>query len=538
MNENDFSKEFNIGNNRTTIVTLMEGGAPHILECNDSENLLQMLRRHKIYMNAACGGRGTCGKCKVQVVAGDIDISSSDRATFSQEQLQKGFRLACTAYPRSDCTINLIADPEDDFEVVAEHSLVKITSAENNRLEKECVPKYGIAIDIGTTTLAVSLINRIDRNTIFTYTAVNRQRAYGADVIGRIQASNQGQSDILQKIIQQDLLDGIKQVIEKSGIEKEQVSGLVMAGNTTMTHLLLGYSCKTLGSYPFIPVNIDMITLSFQEVFDSSYLNNTVIILPGISTFIGGDIVAGLLVNDFDKAVKPNLFLDLGTNGEMAVGNKDKILVTSTAAGPAFEGGNISCGVGSIPGAISNIALEENKLQYSTIGHKAPIGICGTGVIEAVSEFFKTGIVDETGLLAGCYFEDGYQVATDENGNAITLIQKDIREIQMAKAAVRAGIEILIRRYGISFEDIGSVFLAGGFGYKMNIGKAIHIGLLPVELSDKIEIVGNSSLGGAVKFLLEEGASDRMKQIIRKSSEIHLSKDEDFNDLYIGYLNF
>lgn len=535
MNENGNSKEFNIAYNRTNIVTLIEGGASHVLECNDNENLLQMLRRHKIYMNAACGGRGTCGKCKVQVVAGDIDISSSDRTTFSLEQLQKGFRLACTAYIRSDCTINLLTDSEDDFEVVAEHSLVEIAMAENNRLKNE---QYGIAIDIGTTTLAVSLVNQIDGSTIFTYTAVNRQRSYGADVIGRIQASNQGQSDILQKIIQQDLLHGIKQVIEKSGIEKEQVSGLVMAGNTTMTHLLLGYSCKTLGSYPFLPVNIDTIALSFQEVFDSSYLNNTVIILPGISTFVGGDIVAGLLVNDYDKAVKPNLFLDLGTNGEMAVGNKDRILVTSTAAGPAFEGGNISCGVGSIPGAISSIVLEENKLRYSTIGHKAPIGICGTGVIEAASEFFKTGIMDDTGLLAARYFEDGFQVATDENGNAITIIQKDIREIQMAKAAVRAGIEILVRRYGISFEDIGSVFLAGGFGYKMNISKAIHIGLLPVELSDKIEIIGNSSLGGAIKYLLEEKSSDRMKQIIRKSSELHLSNDEDFNDLYISYLNF
>ncbi|MDD3173562.1 MAG: ASKHA domain-containing protein, partial [Herbinix sp.] len=519
-------KEINTNYN---ITVTGRGDAVHI-ECGVKENLLEAMIRQGIFVSASCGGRGTCGKCRLQLIKGKLDISTFDRAVFSEGELKEGYRLSCKAIPKSDCTIKLTTGDEADFEVITD---CQKTAKAKSIIAEDCA----IAIDIGTTTIVVTLIELSSGNALWTYSTVNKQRVYGADVITRIQASNAGKKDALRESIQKDLLVGIRTVIGKTGIIKEKIKKVTIAGNTTMGHLLLGYSCETLGFYPFIPVNIKETILSFEEVMGCDELEVPVVLLPGISTYVGGDIVAGLLSCNFDITQAPCLLIDLGTNGEMAIGNKDKIIVTSTAAGPAFEGGNISCGVGSIAGAICNIDIEE-KLNYRTIGDKTPIGICGTGVIELVFELIKAGLVDDTGLLEETYFEDGYTVATDETGKRITFTQRDIREIQLAKAAVRAGIELLIRRYEISYEDIDTVYLAGGFGYKVNIEKAVGIGLLPKELTGKIKAIGNSSLGGAIKYLLEDKAVDRMKHIIGVTSEINLSNDKDFNELYINQMYF
>jgi uncharacterized 2Fe-2S/4Fe-4S cluster protein (DUF4445 family) len=516
--------------NKRYQITVTGRGETVLFWCSETENLLEAMLRQDIYISAVCGGRGTCGKCKIQLLQGELTITEFDQKTFTQEELRDGYRLSCKAYPVSDCTIRVASRDEADFEVVAEN--VK-TSGYQNDMED----RYAIGIDIGTTTLALSLVGMQSKDLLYTYTAVNRQRVYGADVITRIAAAGNGKLTELTECIRKDLLIGIKDIIEKTGIDKDRIVKIAIAGNTTMGHLLLGYSCKTLGVYPFTAVNIKTVELSFTEVFASDYLGIPVIMLPGISTFVGADIVAGLLQCDYDRTEGINLFLDLGTNGELAIGNKDRILVSSTAAGPAFEGGNILCGVGSIAGAICHFDLAE-KPNYRTIGDKAPVGICGSGVIELMSELVKAGLVDETGLLKEEYFEEGYPVAKAFDGGDIVLTQHDIREIQLAKAAVRAGIEILLRRYQTGYEDIDTVYVAGGFGYHMNINKAVEIGLLPLKLKNKVKTIGNSSLQGTHKYLTEVKAPARMEHIIKISEEIHLSKEEDFNDLYIGYMNF
>lgn len=501
------------------------------IECGENESILEALVRQGIYVSAACGGRGTCGKCKLMLLYGELAITSFDRAKISEKELKEGYRLSCKALPVSDCTIKLVSGSEEDFEVVTEHQNSSTGKADR---KEDCA----IAIDIGTTTIAVSLIDLKNGSVLWTYSTVNKQRAYGADVIARIQASNAGKKEALRESIRMDLLEGIQCVIKKTGTIKDKIKKIAIAGNTTMGHLLMGYSCETLGVYPFTPVNIAETILPFREVLGSDYLKAPVVLLPGISTYVGGDISAGLLSCDFDQKEKPCLLIDLGTNGEMAIGNKDRIIVTSTAAGPAFEGGNISCGVGSIAGAICNLDIVENKPVFKTIGESEPIGICGTGVIETVSELVRTKLVDETGLLVDEYFEEGYLLAEDSEGTPITFTQRDVREIQLAKAAVRAGIELLIKRYEINYEDIDTVYLAGGFGYKMNISKAINTGLLPGELESKIKAIGNSSLGGAIRYLMDQTAQDRMEYIISISTEISLSNDKDFNDLYVDYMYF
>lgn len=513
-------------------VTLIGRGDPLRLECSEKETLLEAMIRQGVYISAACGGKGTCGKCRIQILEGNLDIIPSDRVNFSERELADGYRLSCKAYPKADCTIKLAVGDETDFDVVTDYQQASL------RQEDFREEGYIIGIDIGTTTIAMNLIGTTSKNIIQSFTTINKQRAYGADVISRMQASNDGKKEILRESIRKDLLEGIRNVVEVAGISKKLIQKIAIAGNTTMGHLLLGYSCQTLGSYPFTPVNIGTIELPLKEVLGVDYLNAPTVLLPGISTYVGGDIVAGLLTCNFDKAEKPCLLIDLGTNGEIAIGNKDKILVSSTAAGPAFEGGNISCGIGSIAGAICSIDIEGNKINCQTISQKAPVGICGTGVIEFTSELVKSGLVDETGLLVEQYFKEGYEITKDEAGNAIKFTQKDIREVQLAKSAVRAGVETLILRYGITYDEIDTVYLAGGFGYRINMEKAIHIGLLPKELSGKIKAIGNSSLGGAVKYLLDEHASAKVDQIIKVSNEINLSKDKEFNSFYIEHMFF
>ncbi len=313
---------------------------------------------------------------------------------------------------------------------------------------------------------------------------------------------------------------------------------MVIGANTTMVHLLMGYSCETLGVFPFTPVNIDTIHTTYGELFEQADRDFEVVIFPGISTYVGGDIVAGLYSLDFDKREKVSVLVDLGTNGEMAIGNKDRILTTSTAAGPAFEGGNITFGTGSVPGAICKVELKDGHAVTGTIQDGKPVGICGTGVIDMVYELVKAELVDETGLMEEDYFDDGFPLAVGSDGTEISFFQKDVREIQLAKSAVRAGLETLILNFGASYEDIEAIYIAGGFGYKMDIVKAVGIGLLPEECQDKIEAVGNSCLKGTRTYLLSSDCTERVQRILESSSEVQLSNDKHFNEFYMDYMYF
>jgi len=396
---------------------------------------------------------------------------------------------------------------------------------------------YAIAVDIGTSTVVQSLIRIEDGMTLATYSAVNPQRAYGADVIARLQMAGSGRMELLQKLIKGELLRGIRDMAERAGIDTGIISRMAIACNTTMGHILLGYSCEGLGKYPYTPVNISKVELPFIQLFDSDYLDASVTVLPGISTFVGGDIVAGLLACNFDKADKPCLFIDLGTNGELALGNKERLLVSSAAAGPAFEGGNISCGMPSVAGAICNIEIANGKTLYRTIGDKEAAGLCGTGIVELVSELLDAGIIDETGLLTENYFLAGFPIK-GQAGSVLYFTQRDIRHLQMAKAAIRAGIDILLKEYGIGYDDIDKVYLAGGFGYMLNLKKAVNIGLLPKEVLGRIYPVGNSALGGAISYLRDKDAPVRIEKILKSAAELALAQQEDFNSLYPEYMYF
>ncbi|MCD8020822.1 MAG: ASKHA domain-containing protein [Clostridiales bacterium] len=539
---------------------------------SEKDNLLRLIQKKGEYIPASCGGKGICGKCRVLFRSLPPTPTKREREIFSEEELTAGWRLACETEVTGDIVIQLCEDVSEDTMQVEAGFYGKSLSQLSSQREKSATedrntenePTYAIAVDLGTTTLAAALVDIRRQAVVRTVTSVNHQRVFGADVVSRMEASNQGKGEQLKRCIEEDIHqllmhlqvpgageEGFQlapQLLEQRYMPHElnEEIPFVIAGNTTMEHLLQGYSCKSLGVAPYTPVDISLHTYKGMAMKNKATKNmatknmtmknvkiNNMTILPGISTFVGADIVSGIVACGMDTTEKVNLLVDLGTNGEMVIGNRDRMLCTSTAAGPAFEGGNISCGVAGVEGAISSVEIQNGEPVIETIGDKEAIGLCGSGVLEIIYELRKEGYMDETGFPGEDIFENGYALAP-----SITFTIKDIREFQLAKSAIRAGIEVLIREYGANYEQISHVYLAGEFGQKVNVRKAVGIGLLPMELADKVIAVGNSSLEGAVMYAKDPTLSERFIHIASFVREITLAENPGFQELFMKYMYF
>lgn len=482
------------------------------------ESVLNVLQQNHIEIDAPCGGNGSCGKCRVKVAG------------------EKEWRLACRLVPEHDMTVEL-PPPDGTASIVTERFINRIQNGADETEQTALQDGYGIAIDIGTTTIALELISCREQKTIAVEAKMNEQRIYGADVISRIRAANEGKDRELCNRIRSCLTDGIRYLLDKAKIPAKEVREIVVAANTTMVHLLLHFPCDKLGEYPFRPHSLQAEIRKAGELFAVEGLDCKVLIFPGISAFVGGDIVAGLFSENFLNREERTFFLDLGTNGEMVIGNREHLITASAAAGPAFEGGGLSWGTGSIPGAVCGFSLSGGK-RVRTIGDQAPCGICGSGAVEIIAELLNAGFVDETGLLVEEYFETGYPVAENEAGEMIYLSQKDIREFQMAKAAIRAGIEILSRKSGIPLSEIDSFVIAGGFGFYLNLDKACRIGLLPKQCRDRMHVSGNTSLAGAAKALFTGGIEEETDCLRSRVTEVNLAEEGDFQEIYMEQMYF
>lgn len=535
-------------------------------ECVAGSSLLDTMRAHGVRLDAPCGGSGRCGKCRVRVVSGELPVTVEDRRFLSERELESGVRLACTARPTSDLRIRLLARQDGRMAAVAD---VQSLSACRERTEaqgtEQALPVsdkgYGIAVDIGTTTLAACLYGWTDGAVVETITAVNSGREFGADVLSRIQASCSGKRARLQELLQADVRALLGRLLKRAAVQPADVKKLVIAANMTMVHLLMGYSCETLGRAPFVPVNRRMIRADAMRILGDGSLRCPVIILPAVSAFVGGDIVSGMLSLGLDRGDETVLFLDVGTNGEMALRHNGQIFVTSTAAGPAFEGGGISCGCASVPGAICSVKLVKRKvrdealtgkqtddfnvvayggqgLELHTIGGVAPVGICGSGVLELVSELLRVGLLDETGMLAEQYLEHGFLLGKMVSGEPIIFTQGDVRALQLAKGAIRAGIEALLAAAGVHASEVAHIYLAGGFGVRMDEHATISIGLLPEQFRGKIQPVGNSSLSGAV-FAGGCAQLDAVcEALLAQCRQVTLADQPEFAENYVQYMNF
>ncbi len=529
------------------------------------KNLLEMLQEKNEYISAPCNGNGICGKCIVQYKRGATEPTRRDREVFSEKQLEDGYRLACQSYPAGAYEVE-IPESEETIEVLSEWGKQQKMDAEGlteadtqtpaeaktsggiqdkktaeGTAEKTENAIYGICIDIGTTTLAALLVNLETEADCQTAVSVNHQRTYGSDVLSRISASNGGKKWEIQRCIRQDLQKLIRELLQKEKITEQQIQRIVIAGNTTMCHLLRGFSCETLGVAPFLPVDLSWMEGSAADFLGMKELDTKVVILPGISAFVGADIMAGIAKMNMHRSEGYHLLLDIGTNGEMVLGNCRHMYVTSTSAGPAFEGGNISCGMAGIPGVISHVFMEETgKAGFQVIGEtdgenkkQQAIGICGTGMIDLVYELREHQMIDEHGTYSDLYFDTGFELA-----EKVKFTQNDIRELQMAKAAIRAGVDILVKKAGIAFDEVDDCYLAGGFGTKIDITKAAGIGLIPKELEVKTIPVGNTVLAGTKEVLLGRISKDELEKIQTMADVINLAEENDFEELYLSYMDF
>ena len=567
------------------------------LQKKQNKTILELLREQGEYLDAPCSGKGTCGKCCIIIeeTRKTDPPKQREKEVFTERELEEGWRLSCMTVPTDDLYVCIPEIRENQIQVQME--FVRNTKMESdvqattviceNKIEDraqigsdgEIKPEnmdteksvYGIAIDIGTTTLAAELISLTDEICLKTASSVNHQRAYGADVISRIRAAASGDAEKLRESILKDVRNLAETLLAGQDENVLNVSKIVIAGNTTMIHLLLGYSCVGLGAAPFTPVNLapeDMtwgeLNGEYEETRESgdakesgvardgsdarehgyvrecghTGINQTtkVQIMPGISAFVGGDITAGMMGCGM-RPDKCEMLIDIGTNGEMVLAAGDHFLVSSVAAGPAFEGGNISCGMPGVPGAVCRAVLfGKNNMVTKTIGNKPAIGLCGTGIIDVMYELVRHHIVDTQGILGEPWFEKGFPVVPGK----IYFTQEDIRQVQMAKAAICAGLEVLLQKSNISYEQIKKVYVAGGFGMGLDMEKALGIGLLPIGLRGKLTPVGNSALEGAARCLTHSKESSDMQpqEIAAISHEINLADTPEFQELYLKHMQF
>ena len=426
---------------------------------------------------SSCGGKGICKKCGIRFTMGAPLPTLEDRSAFSVEELRKGYRLSCKAKPKGEYVFLVNKKKNKEMQVVL--------SQAKNQAEIEDFDNYTIVVDIGTTTIGMEAREAGSGTVIASYTVVNPQRSYGFDVLSRIVAATEGKALILQQVVWEAVTTGILAIKER--LADKNLQEVRIAGNTVMQHLFLGMSVEGLGQSPFLPVTLEEVR---GEIVQVPY-----VVLPGISAFFGGDALAGLLTINWDE--EPVLFIDLGTNGEMALGNREKIIVTSVAAGPAFDGGTVE-------------------------------DLWGSELIACVVEGLKSGIISEDGSIE----EDFVIVKYQQENVKITLA--DIRSLQLAKAAIAAGIEMLCKKYGLKeLSEIKKVYIGGGMGMHISLDDCIRIGMLPKEFSDRTKQVGNTALEGTFRY--DTKKAEKMKELCEP---IYLANEPEFQEVFVGHMNF
>lgn len=575
--------------------------------------ILEAAARAGIILQTPCGGRGTCGNCKVKIISGSCK-SKSEIESIPQDMVAQGYRPACQTSidepvvleipeesmfesrqqilvgdsgeqsnlnpaicktyfeldppsskdTRSDLTrlLGAIGDVNisSDFmrmlsgflrshewrgtAVLAGRKLIALESGDTSKAA------FGVAFDIGTTTVVGTIFNLSSGRELGVASEINSQVAYGDDVISRILRvrEDRGALSRLQESIMETVNSIIAELTQRASIHNNHIYEIVIAGNSTMQQIFCGFDPSALGEMPFVQVFDDAQTISASKLGIKANPGAEVFVFPQIGGFVGGDTVAGMVAARLDKWEKPVLFVDIGTNGEIVLANHGRLLATSTAAGPAFEGARITQGMRATAGAIEKVIINEDVL-LNVIGNVRPAGICGTALIDAAADLLRKEIVDSTGriltaddvpshvsmkLRERLITKNGktnFVLAMAEetaSGEPVYLWQKDIRELQLATGAIRAGINILLRRSDLRPEDLGGVLLAGAFGNFIRRSNACRIGLLPQVPHDCIRFIGNAASLGAKLALLSVDERKYANDLRKKAEHIDLSLDPEF----------
>lgn len=462
-----------------------------------NRTILEYMQEKGMPVNAVCAGRHRCGKCLVKVNR-PLPVNEEERKLLTAEQAERGFRLACMHMYEEGDIIESAAD------VMKVEDTVKM-----DREGFHYRSGYGLITDLGTTTISMKWISLQDGNVVRSSSFMNPQCSYGADVISRI-ASQRRNREALHAC----LIEKLQSEIADAGME---ITTMILAGNTVMTHLFLDKDVQSLGAYPFDIPEKNMQRLDSSALFGLPF-SFEIITFPHIAAYVGGDITAGIYALDLDRTNRPVLFMDLGTNGELVYCSEGEMTASSTAAGPAFEGSGIRCGGGSIPGAISAVRLEPLSLQV--IGDSVPSCICGSGIISLTAELVRHHLVEP----------DGRMKKKIILGNDITFDQADLQNVQLAKAAVQTGVRILCGE-----KPVSQIIIAGGFGKGIDAGDLRTIGVLPEDIP--AENAGNTSLSGCLKLLMKE-EYERVERIAERTKSLDLAMHDEFQDILIDSLYF
>ena len=580
----------------------------------NGKTILETAREMEITIEAACGGRGKCGKCKVKLLKGECSpLHEDERLLLREQEIAKGYRLACRAIPLGNAEIeipekqkgsdrkkgmaNLPEDflpvpavkktyaklPKPTFEdqrsdctratealgAMPHHMLLsglssavrskkgftaaiadgQIISIEEGDTTARC---YGLAIDIGTTTAVTMLWDLNTYECLGTAARTNPQSLYGGDVISRIQhcAMSETGLDELQRCIIGCVNDMIEELAQKHCIAPLHIYDITIVGNTTMGHLFLGIDPKPLARSPFAPVFTQAQRRRAYELSLAAAPLANVYFLPHMAGHVGADITGVLLSTGIKEKQGAYLAIDIGTNGEILLCHNGHVLACSTAAGPAFEGACIYKGMRAANGAIERVKVENDDIAISTIGNKPAVGICGSGLIDAVAALIKLGVIDSSGRMlskseaAHLPQEIAHRITEQDGKPAFTLsgdvilTQQDIREVQLAKGAIRAGAETLMQSVGLAASDLDGVLLAGAFGSYIDKLSALEIGLLPDLSADKISSVGNAAGAGASMALLSAATRQNAEVLAAEVEHVELSANPEFQEAYIKAMGF
>jgi uncharacterized 2Fe-2S/4Fe-4S cluster protein (DUF4445 family) len=515
-----------------------------------------------IVLNTACGGKGICGKCAVFVLRPDeIGTTKNGKIGDAEDEV-----LACQYKVKEDIVVNIEAAGEDGSRLTGLKILEEWIDIINIRgkIEPDIYRKYthaggsekifGMAADIGTTTVVVKLIDMKSGDCIATQSAINPQTRFGDDVISRISyaGTTKGLGELHRLIV--DCLNELTGALcRKSGIDRKEIYEASVVGNTAMNHLFLKMSVKGLGQAPYKAYNLEAQQLYPSEIGLQINPHGNIYAVAGIGSFVGSDTTAAALATGTGEADKKTLLVDIGTNSEVVLGDKDRLLAASCAAGPAFEGARISRGSRAVEGAIEAVEWNGRDLTVKVIGSQAANdarSICGSGLIDALAVLVELGIIDSTGRIAGKegLKENLSRLITEEDGQAAVLIargqkeilltQKDIRQLQLAKAAIRAGIRILQRKLGLNDEDIEQIFLAGAFGNFLRKESALRIGLLPNLPLERIHFTGNAACSGAEMTLLSSRERFSSSELARRIECVETAKEADFEEVFAKEMHF
>lgn len=576
--------------------------------------LLEAAARAGFVVETPCGGTGKCGKCIVRVTGGSCETTAEVTDALSAGQIEDGYRLACMCKVAEDLTVEIpesslfqtaqkilsrtaggdleikpsvrkqfvtLSPPEqgdaepdaerlkqvlgpvhmdlatmralpgvlrrNDFSLTATIVDDTVVAVDPGDSSSRC---YGMAFDIGTTTLVGTLVDMLSGHDLAIASMINPQTSFGDDVLSRIKKCREEDDGLeqLHSAILKAVNTLVGEAAQKAGVDKHDIRKVVFAGNTTMQQILCAVDPSPLGELPFAPAFRSALRTSAADLGIDVWDKAATLVFPQIGGFVGGDTVAGIIATRIDQMSEPALLIDVGTNGEIVLANKGKLTATSVAAGPAFEGARITHGMRATSGAIEKVVMDSD-IRINVIGNAGPAGICGTGLIDAAAAMLRTGILETTGSILGpddlpdsvpeairrrvadCDGRFALALANaDESatGEPLYLYQRDIRELQLANGAIRAGISILLDMEGLQPDDLGAVFLAGAFGNFIRRSNALRIGMFPRVASDRIRFVGNTASFGAKRVLLSSDERSRANRVATEARHVDLSLSPDF----------